>query len=95
MQTARELTNRQNDMSNLERKVLSLEQKYRSCQAEAKTKDDFLKQYLIGRSDDIEVKDYIESVLSKYSKRYTEVEEEEMKQRLQKALKKLEVYQRY
>ena len=57
------LNEKDNLIKSLEKKMLTMEDKYQSAMREIKEKDSFLKQHLIGRTDEIEIKEYIENIL--------------------------------
>lgn len=62
---------------------------------EIKSKDEFLKQHLVGRTDSAEVKEYIEGVLMKYRQYFAESREDQLLEDLERARKKIELYEKY
>lgn len=57
------MNEKDNVIKSQEKKMLTMEDKYQSAMREIKEKDNFLKQHLIGRTDEIEIKEYIENIL--------------------------------
>lgn len=54
-------------ISTLNKKILTLEDKYKSSLSDIKTKDEFLRAHLVGRTDSVDMREYIEGVLKKYT----------------------------
>lgn len=95
MQAAIEQSNKDNTISSLNKKMITVEEKYKSAMNEIKSKDQFLRQHLVGRTDSIDVKQYIEGVLVKYRQHFPESREDQLKADLEKARKKIQLYEKY
>lgn len=54
--TSIELENKDNIISSLNKKIQTLEDKYRLAISDIKTKDEFFKNYLVGRADTVDLK---------------------------------------
>lgn len=75
MESNKSISTLQSELQNLKQTVCSLTEKYQSCMNEVKTKDDFLKQYLMARTEDSEAREYIDSMLQKYNQGCSKDEE--------------------
>lgn len=64
------LNEKDNKIKSLENKLMTMEDKYRSATKEIRSKDEFLKQHLVGRTDELEIKKYIEGILDRYVNRF-------------------------
>jgi hypothetical protein len=59
-----------NTVNNLNKKYKTLEEKYKNALNDIKAKDEFFRQHLIGRTNEINVQEYIESVLNRYRENF-------------------------
>lgn len=89
------LSTKDNMIGTLNKKILTMEDRYKSAVNEIKSKDEFFKQHLIGRTQNLDIKEYIENTLAKYQQSFSSSREEELATELQKSLKKLELYEKY
>lgn len=89
------LSTKDNMIGTLNKKILTMEDRYKSAANEIKSKDEFFKQHLIGRTQSLDIKEYIENTLAKYQQSFSSSREEELATELQKSLKKLELYEKY
>lgn len=73
------MNEKDNIIATVNRKMTTTEERYKAALNEIRAKDEFLKQHLLGRVEEAESKEYVESVLSKYRKSFTENCEEQLK----------------
>lgn len=66
-----EVTNKDNTISTLNKKMLTLEDKLKFAINDVKTKDEFIKQYLVGRSTSPDAKSHVEEILKKYQQSFS------------------------
>jgi hypothetical protein len=66
-----EVSNKDNTISTLNKKMLTLEDKLKFAINDVKTKDEFIKQYLVGRSTSPDAKNHVEEILKKYQQSFS------------------------
>lgn len=92
------LNEKDNKIKSLENKLITMEEKYRSATKEIKSKDEFLKQHLVGRTDELEIKNYIQKILDKYVNRFESENDqkvEELRTQVKELSQKLKYYENW
>lgn len=89
------VSNKDNQIQSLSNKVRMLEEKYKMAAADIRAKDEFLKQHLLGRTDEVDVKEYAMKVLGNYEERFcSQSNEEKYQQEIEVLQKKLSLFER-